>query len=157
MPIFAIIRWPSLLNLHINVSHLIAKSTNQFFNNFKHLTYLSFCFHFFKEVVLHHVTWKQWWHPNQIDYLTNLFVFVALFTRGGSALCELARDFHPILSPLWVVDVWRPGEGCRSSLRVVAHVFSWPSVLLCHVRSVVGKKRPLISSPVGYLAAWPNQ
>ncbi len=51
----------------------------------------------------------------------------------------------------------RPEIGSRSALAVVTHVFSWPPARLRHVRGGVGKRRSLISSPSGRLAAWPNQ
>ncbi len=50
-----------------------------------------------------------------------------------------------------------PEIGSRSALIVVAHVSSWPPARLRHVRGRVGRKRSLISSPPGRLAAWPNQ
>ncbi len=40
-----------------------------------------------------------------------------------------------------------PEIGSRSSLVVVAHVFSWPSTLLRQVRGGVGRRRSLASSP----------
>ncbi len=46
-----------------------------------------------------------------------------------------------------------PEIGSRSALVVVAHVFSWPPVRLRHVRGGVGRRRSLISSPSGRLAA----
>ncbi len=49
-----------------------------------------------------------------------------------------------------------PEIGSRSALVVVAHVFSWPPVRLRHVRGGVGRRRSLISSPSGRLAAWPD-
>ncbi len=65
-------------------------------------------------------------------------------TAGGipglTGLCELTRDFCPILSP-----------SC-----VVAHVFSWPPARLRHLRGGVGRSRSLISSSSGRPAAWPN-
>ncbi len=48
-------------------------------------------------------------------------------------------------------------SGSRSALIVVAHVFSWPPASLRHVRGGVGRRRSLISSPSGRLAACPNQ
>ncbi len=50
-----------------------------------------------------------------------------------------------------------PKRGSRGALIVVAHVFSWPSVRLRNVRGGEGRSRSLISSPLGRLAAWPNQ
>ncbi len=49
-----------------------------------------------------------------------------------------------------------PKIGSRSTLIVVAHVFSWPPAGLCHVRGGVGRRRSLISPPSGRLAACPN-
>ncbi len=46
-----------------------------------------------------------------------------------------------------------PEIGSRSALVVVAHVFSWPPVRLRHMRGGVGRRRSLISSPSGRLAA----
>ncbi len=46
-----------------------------------------------------------------------------------------------------------PEVGSRSALTVVAHVFSWPPVRLRHVRGGVGRRRSLVSSPSGRLAA----
>ncbi len=50
-----------------------------------------------------------------------------------------------------------PEIGSRSALIVVAHVFSWPPARLRRVRGGVGRRRSLISSPSGRLAACPNQ
>ncbi len=50
-----------------------------------------------------------------------------------------------------------PDIGSTSALIVVAHVFSWPLARLHHVRGGIGRRRSLISSPSGRLAAWPNQ
>ncbi len=49
-----------------------------------------------------------------------------------------------------------PDIGSRSALIVVARVFSWPPARLRHVRGGVAKRRPLISSPSGRLAAYQN-
>ncbi len=46
-----------------------------------------------------------------------------------------------------------PGSSSRSALIVVAHVFSLPPARLRHVRGGVGRRRSLISSPSGRLAA----
>ncbi len=48
-----------------------------------------------------------------------------------------------------------PEIGSRSALVVVPHVFSWSPVRLRHVRGGVGRRRSLIRSPSGRLAAWP--
>ncbi len=50
-----------------------------------------------------------------------------------------------------------PEIGSRSALIVVAHVFSWPAARLRHVRGGVGRRRSLINSRSGRLAACPNQ
>ncbi len=50
-----------------------------------------------------------------------------------------------------------PERDSRSTLIVVDHVFSWPPVRLHHVRCGVGRRRSLVSSLSGRLAAWPNQ
>ncbi len=50
-----------------------------------------------------------------------------------------------------------PEIGSRPALIVVAHVFSCPPACLRHVRGGVGRRRSLISSPSGRLAACPNQ
>ncbi len=47
--------------------------------------------------------------------------------------------------------------GSWSALVVVAHAFSLPPARLRHVRGGVGRRRSLISSPSGRLAACPNQ
>ncbi len=46
-----------------------------------------------------------------------------------------------------------PEIGSRSALIVVAHVFSWPPARLRNVRGGVGRRRSLISSQSGRLAA----
>ncbi len=48
---------------------------------------------------------------------------------------------------------WPKTRGSRSALIVVAHVFSGPPACLSHVRGGVGRRRSLISSPSGRLAA----
>ncbi len=50
-----------------------------------------------------------------------------------------------------------PEIGSRSALIVVAHVFSWSQARLRHVRGGVGRRRSLISSLSGRLAACPIQ
>ncbi len=64
-------------------------------------------------------------------------------------LCKLTRDFRPVLSPSHVAEGSISEEGSRSALIVVAHVFSWPPVRLCHVWGGMGRSRPLMSSPSG--------
>ncbi len=64
-------------------------------------------------------------------------------TPGSAVLCELTRHFHPILSPSCF------SEDSRSALVVVAHVFSWPTARLRHVRGGVGRRRSSIRSPSG--------
>ncbi len=72
-------------------------------------------------------------------------------TPGSAVLCEHTRHFHPVLSPSCVA------EDSRSALVVVAHVFSCPPARLRQVRGGVGRRRSLISSPLGRLAAWPKR
>ncbi len=48
-------------------------------------------------------------HHQSVDYLSDVG------TPGSTALCELRRDFHQVLSPSSVAE-----RGCRSSLNVVA-------------------------------------
>ncbi len=50
-----------------------------------------------------------------------------------------------------------PESDSRPALIVVAHVFNWPPARLRHVRGGVGRRRSLISSQSGRLAARPNQ
>ncbi len=50
-----------------------------------------------------------------------------------------------------------PEIGSISALIVVANVFSWPPARLRHVRGGVGRRKSLICSPSGRLAACPNQ
>ncbi len=50
-----------------------------------------------------------------------------------------------------------PEIGFRSALTVVAHVISWPLARLRHVRGGVGRRRSLVSSSSGRLAARPKQ
>ncbi len=78
-------------------------------------------------------------------------------TPGSAILRQLTRDLHPVLSPSCVAEDSRSGERFRLALIVVAHVFNWPPARLRHVRGGVGRRRSLIRSPWGRLAACPNQ
>ncbi len=51
-------------------------------------------------------------------------------TPGSTVLCELTRDFHPVIAPSCVADDSQSGGGFRSALIVVAHVFSWHPIRL---------------------------
>ncbi len=78
-------------------------------------------------------------------------------TPGSVVLCELTRDFHSVLSALSVAEDSQSRGKLQVCLNWVVHVFSWPPVRLHLVRGGVGRSRPLISSPSGRLATWPNQ
>ncbi len=45
-------------------------------------------------------------------------------TQGSIVLCELFRDFRPIISPSCEAEVSRPERGSRYALIVVDHVFT---------------------------------
>ncbi len=52
---------------------------------------------------------------------------------GSTVLCELTRDFsQSILHRVWPKTLGSE-EGSMFALIVVARVFSWPPVRLCHV------------------------
>ncbi len=105
----------------------------------------------------------------------HLPILVAAFTRGGGERIETALPTE--LTTFWMgafqarrscassLDTFTqsfhhcawpktPGlaRGSRSALIVVACVFSWP-----HVLGREGRRRPLISSPLGRIDAWPNK
>ncbi len=72
----------------------------------------------------------------------------AELTPGSMVLYELTRNFHPVISPMCVV------EGSRCVFIMVAHVFSWPQIRLRHGRDGLGRRWSLINSPSGRLAAY---
>ncbi len=70
----------------------------------------------------------------------------------SEALFELAKDFHPVLSPACVAKSSRSGEGLRVCLDR-----GYPRLQLASSsQGGVSRNRSLISSPTGRLAARPN-
>ncbi len=64
---------------------------------------------------------------------------------GSTVLWEHTRYFHPVFSPSCVAE----DSGSLERFQV----FSWPPACLRHVRGGVGRRRSLIGSPSGRLAA----
>ncbi len=91
-------------------------------------------------------------HPGRVEPASP----IALTTSRRSCASSLDTFTQSCLHRAWP-KTRGPEIGSRSALIVVAHVFSWPPARLRHVRGGVGRRRSLISSPSGRLAAWPNQ
>ncbi len=84
-------------------------------------------------------------HLGRVELASSVELATSL-TPGSTGLYELTRDVHPVLSPSGVAANPRSGEGLSSVLIVVAYVFNWPPVHLCHVRGSVGRSRPKLHS-----------
>ncbi len=80
-------------------------------------------------------------------------IIIELFTSRRSCASSLETFNQSFLHPAWP----KTRRGSRPALIVDAHAFSWPPAHLRHVRGGVGRRRFLISSPSGRLAAWPNE
>ncbi len=98
-------------------------------------------------------------HPGRVEPASPIALTTSrteAFQARRSCASSLVTFTQSFLHRAWP-KTRGPEIGSRSALIVVAHVVSWPPARLRHVRGGVGRRRSLISSPLGRLAACPNQ
>ncbi len=94
-------------------------------------------------------------HPGRVEPASPITLTTSrteALQAGRSCASSLENFTQSFLHRAWP-KTRSPERGSRSALIVVAHVFSWPPARLRHVRGCVGRRRSLISSPWGRLAA----